>query len=59
MRKEKAMPDHEELESILDRQDTIARRDRTLPWRKEMEPSPESDEADEAEEAGRRSESYG
>jgi len=54
VRKEKAMPDHEEMESILDRQDTIARRDRTLPWRKEMEPSPESDEADEAEERSKK-----
>ena len=44
------MPDHEELETILDRQDTLARRDRLLPWRASMEPSPETDEADEAEE---------
>ena len=51
------MPDKEELEmrtsEFLDQQDTACRRSRMLPWRKCMEPSPETDEADEAEEAGR------
>ena len=49
------MPDREELETILDSYDSIARRDRMLPWRESMDPSPETDEADEADEADERS----
>ena len=49
------MPDREELETILDSYDSIARRDRMLPWRASMDPSPETDEADEADEADERS----
>lgn len=48
------MPDKEELEErtsdFLDRQDTQARRDRILPWKTCMEPTPETDEADERSE---------
>ena len=55
VRKELEMPDREELETILDSYDSIARRDRMLPWRASMDPSPETDEADEAYEADERS----
>lgn len=48
------MPDREELEmrtsDFLDQQDTVRRRLRTVPWKKCMEPSPETDGADEDEE---------
>lgn len=43
------MPDREELESILDHRDAVARRDRCMPWFRGMEPTPESDEAEEQE----------
>lgn len=52
------MPDKEELEmrtgDFLDQQDTKRRKSRLLPWKKCMEPPPETDEADEAEERSRK-----
>ena len=44
------MPDREEIEEItesfLDETDRAKRRQRTLPWRECMEPTPETDEAE-------------
>lgn len=48
------MPEEREMEEIttdfLDEQDTARRRSRTMPWKRCMEPTPESDEADERSE---------